>query len=96
MLGLPAMAGRLREIAAFTTDGWLQRWKGYLDFVPAKLILSSNHTWREESQGQRRWWAHRHELGGCLQAGFAQVGGRWRAEADGALSRVVGGLGGQD
>ena len=31
-----------------------------------------------------------------MQAGFAQVGGRWRAEADGALSRVVGGLGGQD
>ena len=31
-----------------------------------------------------------------MQAGFAQVGGRWTAEADGALSRVVGGLGGQD
>ena len=38
MLGLPAMAGRLREIAAFTTDGWLQRWKGYMDFVPAKSM----------------------------------------------------------
>ena len=26
VLGLPRMAGRLREIAEFTTDGWLQRW----------------------------------------------------------------------
>ena len=25
VLGLPKMAGRLREMAEFTTDGWLQR-----------------------------------------------------------------------
>ena len=26
VLGLPKMAGRLREMAEFTTDGWLQRY----------------------------------------------------------------------
>ena len=35
------MAGRLREMAAFTTDGWLQTWRGYMDFFSwAKLILN--------------------------------------------------------
>ena len=40
LLGLPAMVGRLREMAAFTTDGWLQTWRGYMDLVLAKLILN--------------------------------------------------------
>ena len=40
MLELPAMAGRLREMAAFTTDGWLQTWRGYMDLVLAKFTLN--------------------------------------------------------
>ena len=40
VVGLPAMAGRLREMAAFTTDGWLQTWRGYMGLVLAKLILN--------------------------------------------------------
>ena len=96
VLGLPRMAGRLREIAEFTTDGWLQRW--VLHFALAELIWNPgyicDHTWRAGCQGLQQWWVHRHEPGGCLQGGFALVGGRWRV-ADGALSRVGGGQGGR-
>ena len=95
VLGLPRMAGRLREMAEFTTDGCLQRWA----FCSGKKLIwnpgfNCDFTWRAECQDQQQWWVRRHELVGCLRGGSAQVGGRWRG-ADGALSKVVGGQAGR-